>query len=134
MALLSCNGRCNCSLAAVIASVIIGVVTAFLQITGAVTVTPVFLWAVLGVALVFLAVLLATAVFTRQTTGCVGTALGVLLTGVLGTVFFGVILLAFGVVATSVISAILAGLLLASFSLTIGGAVCFVNRHIRFED
>ena len=39
----NCQFRCSCVIAAVIASVILGVVAAFLQITGAITVTPAFL-------------------------------------------------------------------------------------------
>lgn len=131
MALFDCNSRCTCSLVAVIVSAVIGVVAAFLQITAAITVTTVFLWAVLGVALVYLAVLLATSSFARCVKVCACTALNTVLAGILGTVFFGVILLAFGIVATSVVSAVLVGLLIASFALTVTGSACLVKECTR---
>ena len=131
MALFGCGPRCTCSLAAVLASAAIGIITAFLQITAAITITTPFLWAVLGVALVYLAVLLATAAFTQCTKGCACTALNTVLTGILGTVFFGIVLLAFGIIATSVVSAVLVGLLAASFSLIVTGSACFVKGCAR---
>ena len=127
MALFCCESRCRCSLVTVLAAVVIGVVTAFLQITGAITVTTAFLWAVLGVALLYLAVLLATAALTRRTAGCTCTALNTVLTGIVGTVLFGIVQLAFGIVATSVVSAVITGLLAASFTLIVGGSACFAK-------
>lgn len=54
MSLFSCDSKCNCTIAAIIVSAIVGVVTAFLQITGVITVAPVFLWVVFGIAVVYL--------------------------------------------------------------------------------
>ena len=113
----------NCRVFAVLASVIVGVVAAFLQITGAITVTPAFLWVTLGVAVGFLALFVAAAAYGR---GCCGT-LTVPLAGILGTTLFSIVLLAVGVTATSVVSAILVGALLGFFSLIITGAVCYVR-------
>lgn len=134
MSLFNCNGKNNCTLAAVIASVIIGIITAFLQITGVITVTPAFLWVTFGIAVVYLAVLLATASMAQGTgaSACIGTALNALLIGILGTILFSVILLAVGVVATSAISAILSGLLLLFFSLTLTGSACYVKCFADF--
>ena len=56
----NCCFRWSCSTIAVIAGVILGVLAAFLQITAVITVTPAFLWVVLGVAIGFLAITLAT--------------------------------------------------------------------------
>ena len=49
MALFNCSCKRDCALFAVIASLILGVVAALLQITAVITVTPIFLWAVLKV-------------------------------------------------------------------------------------
>ena len=57
-----CIFRCTCTAAAVIASVILGVVTAFLQITGIITVTPVFLWVTLSIATGYWGILLAVGI------------------------------------------------------------------------
>lgn len=131
MSLFNCECRCNCSctLASIIASVIIGVVAAFLQITGVITVTAVFLWVVLGIAVVYLAVLVGTVGIAREREGCECrcTSIGALLFGILGSVLLSVILLAVGVVAGSVVSAILVGLLLISFSLVISASACLVR-------
>lgn len=120
--------RCNCSAVSVIAAVFIGVVTAFLQITGVVTVTTAFLWVLFGIAVGYLGVLLATG--TRQDTEgcpCRCRLLGSILAGILGTILFSVILLAVGVVATSVISAILSGLLLFFFTLLIASTAQYIR-------
>ena len=128
MSIFGCNCRNRCALLSVVASIIIGVVTAFLQITGTITVSPVFLIVAFGIAIAALGVLiLASALVRRYAGACLCTALQVLLTGILGTVLLSVVLLAVGIVATSVISAILVGLTAGFFTLTVTGAACFVR-------
>ena len=129
MALCNNNSKFNCILTAIIASVVIGIVTAFLQITGVITVTPVFLWIVFGIAVVYLAILVATAAFSPGTENCdsLNSVVNTLLIGILGSILFAIILLAVGVVATSPLSAILSGLLLLFFSLTITSSACLVR-------
>ena len=129
MSLFGCDNRYNCTLIAVIASVIIGIVTAFLRITAVITLTPAFLWVVFGIAAFYLAVLLAASPFIRQTDACevLSTALSALVVGILGTILFSVILLAISFVATSVVGAIIAGALLFSFSLTVISTTCVVK-------
>lgn len=124
-----CRYRCSCRLAAVIASVIIGVVTAFLQITGTITVAPVFLWVTFGIAVVYLGVLVVAAALSgaEEVSGCLCAALNTLLIGILGTVLFAVVLLAVGIVATSILSAILVGILLFFFALTLTSTACLVR-------
>ena len=53
-----CNCKLNCVGLAVIASIIIGIVTAMLRITAVITVTPAFLWVLFGIAVVYLAIVL----------------------------------------------------------------------------
>lgn len=129
MSVFGCGCKFNCTAAAVIASVIIGVLTAFFQITGIITVTPVFLWVVFGIAVVYLAVLAVGAAPENGTERCAGlcTRLNVVLAGILGAILLAVILLAVGITATSVISAILVGLLLFFFALTLTGTACLVK-------
>ncbi len=125
MSLFNCDCKRNCVLWAVIASVIVGIVTAFLQITGIITVTAAFLWVILGVAVVYLGVVLLAAALSD--TSCPNSIINALLAGILGTVLFSVILLAVGIVATSPVSAILAGLALLFLSLTLTSTACYVK-------
>ncbi len=129
MSMCNCNCRCACVLAAVIASVVVGVVSAFLQIAGVITVGIPFLWVALGIAVVYLGVLTVAAALTgcRCQAECACAALGAVLTGILGTALFSLVLLAVGIVATSVVSAILVGLLLLSLALTLTGTACYVR-------
>ncbi len=124
-----CNCRNNCTSIAVVVSIIIGIITAFLRITGVITVTPAFLWVVFGIAVVYLAVVLATtAVIERECTNdCVCPTLSVLLIGILGTILLSVVLLAISFVATSIVGAIVTGLLLLFFSLTVGATACLAR-------
>lgn len=125
---MSCCNRCNCTLLAVIASVIVGVVAAFLQITGTIIVTTAFLWVLFGIGVVSLGVLLLGAARSRtDATYCLCTTVNTLLVAILGTILFAVVLLAVGVVATSVASAILVGLLLAFFTLLLTSGACLVR-------
>lgn len=123
----NCNCRCNCTAVAVVASIILGIVAAFLQITGVITVTGAFLWVVLGIAIVYLGVLVLSVTANRAERPCLCDSLSTLLVGILGTVLFSIILLAVGIVATSVVSAILVGLLVAFFFLTVLATACYVR-------
>ena len=131
MALFDCDcGRhCRCSTAALVLSAIIGVLTAFFQITGLITVSVAFLWVVFGIGVVALGVLVIAAASARngETCGCICNILNILLAAVLGAVLLAVILLAFGITATSVLSAILVGLLLFFFWLTLTSAACLIR-------
>ena len=129
MSLFGCNCRCTCTGASVIAGAVIGVLTAFLQITGVIPLTPVFLWVAFGIAVVYLGVLLVAASLCgcAQGSGCRCTALNALLLGLLGTILLALVLLSVGIVATSVVSAILVGLLLFFLTLSLAGSACYVR-------
>ena len=129
MSMFNCDCRCNCSLFAVIASLFIGIITAFLQITAVIAVGNAFLWVVLGIAVVYLAVLLVAATLNgdKDKCGCICSVINSVLVGILGSSLFAVILLAVGITATSVVSAILVGLLLFFLSLTLTSSACFVK-------
>ena len=127
MSLFCCDCRSNCTGIAVIASVIIGIITAFLQITAVITVTTVFLWVVLGIAVVYLALGLLTSSIPGKRKKCVCERLRAQLTGILGTVLTSIILLGVAFAATSVLGAIIAGLLMFFFSLMITSTACLVK-------
>lgn len=129
MALCNCNSRWNCTSLTVIASVIIGVIAAFLQITAVITVAPVFLWVTFGIAVGYLAVTLIGAALARRENGGVGcySTLTAQLVGILGTILFSVILLAIPFAATSFLGAIVVGLLLFFFTLTVTATACVVK-------
>ena len=122
----NCYCRFNCTLFAVIVSVIIGIVAALLNITAAITVTPAFLWVLFGIAVVYLAVTLLASSFARGLglRDCVCRILNFLFAGILGTILSAVILLGITFAATSVLGAIISGLLLAFFTLTITTVAC----------
>ena len=127
MSCFSCNCRCRCPVAAIVVAVILGVVAAFLQITGTITVTAAFLWTVFGIGVVYLGVLAATATRSTTTSACVCPSLSTLLVGIVGTILFAVILLGVGIVATSVVSAVLVGVLVGFFFLMISATACLVR-------
>ena len=108
---------------------VLGVVAAFAQITGAIALTPVFLWVAFGIAVAALGLLVAASAMAARCTvsDCACGALDTLLVGILGTILLSVVLLAVGIVATSLISAILVGLLVGAFTLVFTGGACYVR-------
>ena len=129
MSSCGCGPRINCTTAALIVSVIVGVVTAFLQILGVITVGTAFLWVALGIAVVYLAGLVAASALSRRTErpACACRVLNTLLAGILGPVLLSLVLLAVGIVATSVLSAIGVGLLLFFLALIVTASACYVR-------
>ena len=126
MAIFSCGCKSDCAGLAIVSSIIIGIITVFLRYTAVITVTPAFLWVTLGIAVVYLAVLLAVSPTIRRS-GCVCTNLPVLLTGILGTTLLSIVLLAVPFEATSVIGAIITGALLLFLSLIITTVACLIK-------
>jgi len=131
------NSNCNCqrsgnSLCTLLAfgiSAIIGVITTLLVITATITVTPAFLWVLLGIAVVYLAVnlIVASTFKCRNKCRCAGTPLTLILVGILGTILLSIVLLAITFPATSVIGAIIVGLLLFFFFLFITATTCLIR-------
>jgi len=129
MNLVCCNYKCGCTALAVVVSLIIGVIGAFLQITGVIALGTVFLLVAAGVAAVYLGALVLATLLTRRReySGCECAALNVLLAALLAIIALAALLLAVGITATSVISAILVGLLIAAITLAITVSVCLVR-------
>ena len=137
MSMFSCNCtcRCRCALIAIVVSAILGVIGAFLQIAGVITVAPVFLWVALGVAVVYLVVLLIAAALAESSSAgrCICEGVNTLLVGILGAILFALVLLAVGIVATSVLSAILVGLLIFFLALTFTSTACLIRSLLDCE-
>lgn len=136
MSIFCCDNKPSCVTLAVIVSALLGVIAAFLQISAVITVTPAFLWVALGIAIVYLAVLLFTSRCCR-TPGCcrcANDALSAILAGILGTALISVIILAITFAATSIIGAILVGLLIFFLSLIVSATACLVSRSCCHHD
>lgn len=128
MSLFCCNNRQECLGVSLVISLLVGVVTAFLTFAAVIAVTPAFLWVVFGIAVAFLALALVTAPLLQGSASrCLCSTLTALLIGVLGTVFFAILLLAISFAATSIIGAILTGVLLFFFVLVLTSAACLVR-------
>ena len=129
MSMICCNCRCRCSLAALVISAILGVLTAFLQITGILVLTTAFLQAALGIGLVYLAALVISAAMVRRAEGCICRCqqLNTLLAAILGSIFLGAVLLAVGIIATSIPNAVAVGALVFFVILTLGETACYVR-------
>ncbi len=125
----SCSRGFDCSFLAIAVSVIVGIVTTLLTITAVITLTPAFLWVLLGIAVVYLAVtLLASASLSCcRSRDCISTPLSLILLGILGTILTAIILLGVTFPATSVIGAIITGALLLFFFLFITSTACLVR-------
>ena len=127
--------RVSCSVFAVVASLIIGIITAFLRITAVISLTPAFLWVLFGISVVYLAVtFIAGAIANYNRCGCLCGIITALLAGILGTILLSVVFLAIEFVATSIIGAILTGALLFFFSLVITSTACLVRCFFNCAD
>ncbi len=138
MSTSDCSCRNTCTTAALIISIVVGIITAFLRITAVITVTPAFLWTIFGIAVVYLAVtLLASTSFrccTENVPCCLTTTTSVLLGAIIATVLLAVVLLAVEFAATSVLGAVITGLLLFSFFLTLTETACLTGCILTNRD
>ncbi len=121
-----CNNKNDCLIIAIASSIVIGITAAILSFTAIISVTPAFLWVVLGVAIVFLGGALAISALKRSLgiCRCVRKTIPYILTGILAAILSSIILLAIPFAATSAIGTILVGVLLFSFALTISTTAC----------
>ena len=123
-----CQCKFNCSGIAVIASIIIGVIAAFLTFTGNLALGTHLLWAFFGISLIFLALTLTvTALNEDENPDCICCSLTPLFAGILGTILFSLILLIIDVAVASVLGAILYGLLFLFFTLKVTSVTCLIK-------
>ena len=121
--------HCRCSLTALIAGILLGFIAAFLQITGTIAITAQAVGAILGLAAVYLGLLLLTAAIAgRRSAGeCGCSALNILLLGILGALTAAAVLLAVGITATRILTALLVGALVFFLVLIAGSTACHVR-------
>ncbi len=124
-----CNCLFDCVALSAIAAIIVGVIGVALTITATIAVTPAFLWVSLGIAVVYLAVLLVATAITRSPgiRGCICRTLSVLFTGILGTALTSLVLLGVSFAATSFLGALITGALLAFLALTLASTTCLIR-------
>lgn len=123
----NCSRTNECLIISIASSIVIGIVTGILRITGIITLTPAFLWVVFGIAVVYLLTAFVVTSQRRFDTPYSSRAIArAFVAGILGTILFSLILLAVTFVTTSALGAIFAGLLLASFTLIITTTACLV--------
>ena len=125
----NCNSNVDCLFLSIAASIILGVAAAILQYTAIISVGTVFPWVALGVAVVDLLALAASATNYRsgEANCCICRSISVFIAAVLGVVLTALILLAISFAATSVLGAIFAGLLVGFFALLITSAACLLK-------
>ena len=128
--------RPNCVILAILGSIIIGIIAAFLTFSATITLTPAFLWVLLGIAVVFLAIIFVTLALSRGPTPriCICRILPVLLTGILGTALTSLILLGGTFAATSVVGAIISGLAILFLSLILSSISCIIRCIACFDE
>ena len=130
-----CNCRFSCTAVAAVLSVIAGIVTALLTVTGTIVVAPVFFLLAVSIAVVALVLLFLGAVFGRLgCSDCRRNGINTILVGIIGALISGIILIAVGFAATSIIGAILTGFLLAFLTLIFVSTACFIRCAIDCGD
>lgn len=129
MNLCDCKNNRDCTLVAVVASVIIGVIAAFLNFSMTIAIPAFVYWIFFGVALVFLALsfLVAPFVDSKESKGCLCSALNTFLIGVFGTVLLSLVLVLVDIAAAGLLASVLIGLLFASLALTITSVACLIK-------
>lgn len=132
----SCRScRTGCTFIAVIVSLIVGIVTAFLRITGTITLAPAFLQVLLAIAVAYLGLTLISGAIYRD--GCcegLCSIITALLSGVVGTILLAIVLLNIEFAIASVIGAIITGALLFFFFLTVTSTACLVRCFFNCGD
>ncbi|MBQ2968475.1 MAG: hypothetical protein IJE10_10200 [Clostridia bacterium] len=125
-----CGARVSCGAIAFVASLILGIVAAFLRLSGALVIGTAFFWVALGVAVVYLGILLLTSAFLQGAgpRGCsVCGTIPLVLAGILGTALTSALLLAFTFVATSVLGAVLTGAFIFFIALILTAVACLIQ-------
>ena len=132
MGFFNCNCRTGCTALGLIVSLIAGIVALVLNITGTITVLPLFLWIGFGVAVGLLIVTLLIVASTdeeRRERNCICKALSTLQLGALGAILTALILLAVDFGGISIIGAILYGSFIFFFVLLITSVICLARCY-----
>ena len=132
----NCYFKTSCAGISIVASIIIGLITAMLRFMGVISTTPAFLWVTFGIAVVYLGILLIISAFSScaDRNYCKRITIPVLLVGILGTILTSVILLGIEFAATSIIGAIITGIVLAFFTLIVTSTACLIKCQYQCLD
>ena len=122
-----CERGNTCTTIGVTISVILGIVAAFLRYFAVIAPAPAFYWVLLGIGVVYPAVILLSAFRGNGNHSCICNALSVCRWGVAGTIITSLLLLGITFAATSIIGAILTGLSVGFFALLISSVLCIIN-------
>ena len=125
-----CNCRIGCTALGIAASLVAGIVTLILNITGTIAVLPLFLWIGFAIAVGLLVVTLLVAAFTnenRKERGCICRALSTLQFGALGTILTALVLLAVDFGGITAIGAIIYGAFIFFFILLLTALACLTK-------
>ncbi len=137
MGFFNCNCKIGCTVSGLIVSLIAGIVTLILNITGTITILPLFLWIGFGVAIGLLIVTLLIVASTdeeRKESGCICKTLTTLQFGALGAILTALVLLAVDFGGISIIGAIVYGAFIFSFVLLITSVICLARCFASCND
>ena len=136
MTIFNCECKRDCLLFSAIASIIIGIIVAFLRITGVITITPTVLIVAFGIAVLFLLATLIAATLWGQRIcrPCAYTTISGVLTGALGAILLSVVLLAINFAATSIVGAIITGALAAFLAYVFSATACTVKCFVKCSE
>lgn len=130
MNICCCKTKCDCTLISVIASVIAGIIAAFLNFSGTIVLPQFVLWIFFGVALGLLALAFAAAPFACRCANkeCFCASVTAFLIGVFGAVTAALVLVLVDITAGGLLASLITGLLFGFFALTITSAGCIVKN------
>ena len=137
MGFFNCNCRMGCTVSGLIVSLIAGIVTLVLNITGTIAVLPLFAWIGFGVAIGLLIVTLLIVASTdeeRRERNCICKALSTLQLGALGAILTALVLLAVDFGGISIIGAIIYGAFFFFFVLLITSVICLARCYASCGD
>jgi len=130
MGFFNCNCKIGCTVTGLIASLVAGIVALVLNITGTITILPLFAWIGFGIAVGLLVVAFLVVAFTdegRKEKSCICRALSTLQIGALGTILTALVLLAVDFGGISVIGAIIYGAFVFFFILLLTALACLTR-------
>ena len=137
MGFFNCNCKTGCTALGVIASLVAGIVTLILAITGTITILPLFAWIGFGIAVGLLVITFLVAAFTdesRREKGCICRSLTTLQFGALGAILTALVLLAVDFGGISIIGAIVYGAFAFFFVLLITSLICLARCYASCND
>ncbi len=122
-----CNQRFDCSVIAIMASIIIAIVGAILTFTATITLSTLFIWIGLAIAVIFLIALLVLSASACVLRRCTNEVLPITLFGILLTLLTAVVLLVVNLAATSILFALVNGAFLGGLALIFTTVSCIVR-------